>query len=37
LEKFKFLKILASGVALVRSGLVDVVIIATPRYPNYTR
>jgi predicted dehydrogenase len=37
LEKFEFLKVFASGEALVRSGLVDAVIIATPHYPNYTR
>jgi predicted dehydrogenase len=36
-EKFEFLKVFASGEALVRSGLVDAVIIVTPRYPNYTR
>jgi predicted dehydrogenase len=34
LEKFKSLKTFASGEALIRSGLVDAVIIATPHYQH---
>ena len=36
LEKFKALKVYADGEELIRSGLVDAVIIATPHYQHTT-